>query len=163
MEYQKMINLLDNTPNQPTEFRTKNWVEMDDDACGTYNKESQIKFKTSMLNSSLCDYNDAYMLVSGTTTAAELEAGGGNNNIQVVFKCCASSTDCISEINNRQIDNAKDIDVIMPMYNLREYSHNYEKASGSLRQYYRHKPTLTNAGAPDNFPGNSASFKYNKK
>ena len=158
-----MINLLDNTPNQPTEFRTKNWVEIDNDARGTYNKKSQIKLKTSMLKSSLCDYNDACMLVSGTTTVTELEAGGGNNNIEMVFKYCAPFTDCISEINNTQIENAKDIDVVMPMHNLREYSHNYSKTSGSLWQYYRHEPALTNAGAPDNFPGNSASFKYNKK
>ena len=63
MEYQK-INLLDNTPNQPTKFRTKNWVEINDDSRGTYNTNSQIKFKTSMLRSSLCDCSDAYILVS---------------------------------------------------------------------------------------------------
>ena len=66
MEYQKIINLLDNTPNQPSKFRTKNWVEINDDARGTYNTNSQIKFKTSMLKSSLCDYSDADILVSGT-------------------------------------------------------------------------------------------------
>ena len=64
MEYQKIINLLDNTPNQPTKFRTKNWVETNDDARGTYNTNSQTKFKTSMLKSSSCDYSDAHMLVS---------------------------------------------------------------------------------------------------
>ena len=89
MEYQKIINLLDNAPNQPTKFRTKNWVEIND-ACGTYNTNSQIKFKTSMLNSSLCDYSDAYMLVSGTIT------GGENNGKSVILKNCALFTDCIS-------------------------------------------------------------------
>ena len=64
MEYQKIISLLDNTPNQPTKFRTKNWVETNDDVRGTYNTNSQTKFKTSMLKSSACDYSDAYMLVS---------------------------------------------------------------------------------------------------
>ena len=68
MEYQKIINLLDNTPNQPTKFATKNWVEINDESCGTYNTNSQIRFKTSMLRSSLCDYSDAYMLVKGTIT-----------------------------------------------------------------------------------------------
>ena len=58
--------MLDNTPNPPTTFRAKTWVEINDDARGTYNKDSQIKFKTSMLNSSLCDYRDAYILVNGT-------------------------------------------------------------------------------------------------
>ena len=92
MGYQKVINLLDNTPNQPTKFKTKNWVEINDDARGMYNTDSEIKFKTSMLRSSLCDYSDAYILVSGTITVAVLAAGGGNNNIQVVFKHCAPFT-----------------------------------------------------------------------
>ena len=61
MEYQKIINLLDNTTNQPSKFRTKNWVEINDDSRGTYNTNSQIKFKTSRLNSSLCDYSDEYI------------------------------------------------------------------------------------------------------
>ena len=68
--------MLDNTPNQPTKFRTKNWVEINDDARGTYNINSQIKFKTSMLKSSLCDYSDAYVLVSGTITITR----EGNND-----------------------------------------------------------------------------------
>ena len=68
MEYQKIINLLDNTPNQPTKFRTKNWVEINDNSRGTYNTNSPIKFKTSMSRSSLCDYSDAYILASGTIT-----------------------------------------------------------------------------------------------
>ena len=59
MEYQKIINLLDNTPNQPSKFRTKNWVKINDDSHGTYNTNSQTKIKTSMLKSSLCDYSDA--------------------------------------------------------------------------------------------------------
>ena len=68
MEYEQVINLLDNTPNQPTKFRTKNWVEINDDSRGTYNTNSPIKFKTSMSRSSLCDYSDAYILTSGTIT-----------------------------------------------------------------------------------------------
>ena len=66
MEYQKMINLLDNTPNRPTKLRTKNWIEINDDARRTYVINVQIKFKTSMLKSRLCDYSDAYILVIGT-------------------------------------------------------------------------------------------------
>ena len=78
MEYQKTINLLDNTPNQPSEFRTKNWVEIKDDSRGTYNTNSQttmLNYKTTMLKSSLCDYSDAYILVKGTITIA----GEGDN------------------------------------------------------------------------------------
>ena len=68
MEYQKIINLLDNTPNQPTKFKIETYVEINDDARGTWNINSQIKFKTSMLKSSLCDYSDEYILVRGTIT-----------------------------------------------------------------------------------------------
>ena len=73
MEYEKIINLLKNTPNQPTKFRTKNWVEINDDSRGTYNTNSQIRFETSMLRSSLCDYSEAYILVSGTIKFLEQE------------------------------------------------------------------------------------------
>ena len=66
MEYQKITNLLDNASNQPSKFRTKNWVEINDKSRGGYNVNSQIKFKTTMLKSSLCDYSDAYILVKGT-------------------------------------------------------------------------------------------------
>ena len=68
MEYQKLINLLENTPNQPSKFRTKNWVEINDDKRGKYNTNSQINFKTLMLKSSLCDYSDLCILLSGTIT-----------------------------------------------------------------------------------------------
>ena len=68
MEYQKIINLLDNATNQPSKFRTKNWVEINDDSHGTYNTNSQIKFKTPKLKLSLCNYSDAYILVKGPLT-----------------------------------------------------------------------------------------------
>ena len=68
MEYQKIANLIDDTSNQPSKFRTRNWVEKNDESRGTYNVNSQIKFKTTMLKSSLCDYSDAYILVKGTIT-----------------------------------------------------------------------------------------------
>ena len=74
MEYQKILNLLDNTPNQPTKFRANNWVKLNDDLNGKHNTNSQIKFKTSMLRSSLFDYGDAYILVSETITITGLEA-----------------------------------------------------------------------------------------
>ena len=134
MKYKKIINLLDNTPNQPTKFRTKSWVEVNYDSCGIYNTNSQIKFKTSMLRSSLCDYSDAYILVKGTISiAAQAREDPNNANKKVVFKNCAPFTDCISEVNDIQIDNVKRIDVIMSMYNLIEYNDNYLKTSGSVR------------------------------
>ena len=76
MEYQKLINLLDNTQNQPTEFRTKNWVEINDESCGTYNTNNQIRFKTSMLRTNLCDCSDSYILVKGTITVVNTAGTG---------------------------------------------------------------------------------------
>ena len=140
MEYQENNNntekkLLDNAPNQPSKFRTKNWIKINDESRGTCNTGAQIKFKTLILKSSLCDYSDVYILVKGNitvnnTTAADADAN--NTNKKVIFKNCAPFTDCISEINNRQVDNAKYIDIVMPMYNLIEYSDSYSKTSGSL-------------------------------
>ena len=88
-----------------------------------------------MLKSSLCDYSDAYILVKGTISAnntAVVGADANNTNRKVIFKNCAPFTNCISEINNTQIDNAKNIDIVMLMYNLIEYGDNYAKTTGSL-------------------------------
>ena len=68
MKYQKMANLIVDASNQPSKFKTKNWVEINDESRGTYNVKSQIKFKTTVLKSSLCDFSDAYILVKGTMT-----------------------------------------------------------------------------------------------
>ena len=142
MEYQKIANLIDDTSNQPSKFRTKNWVEKNDESRETYNVNSQIKFKSTMLKSSLCHYSDAYILVKGKITITEAGADTAARHADerdkgVAFKNCAPFTNCISEINNTQVDNAKDIDIIMPMYNLIESSDNYAKTSGSLWQYFR--------------------------
>ena len=104
MEYQKIINLLDNTPNQPTKFRTKSSAEINDAERGKYNTNNQIKFKTSMLSSSLCDYSDADIPVKWTTSIKPVVAPAADNNGKevVAFKNCAPFTDCIGEINNPQ-------------------------------------------------------------
>ena len=133
-------------------------------ALGTYSTNSQIKSKSSVLTSSLCDFSDSYILVKGTITFARVAAPAPADNTgeEVVFKNCAPFTNCINEISNRQIDNAKYIDVIMPMYNLMEYSNNYSKKSRRLWQYYRDEPAFTDAGATANFhsAGKSDSFKF---
>ena len=139
MEYQKIANLLDSASNKPSKFRTKNWVEINDEARGTYSHNKQIKFKTSMLRSSLCDYSDAYILVKGNITVNNTAADGAaanNTNKKVIFKNCAPFTGCISKINSTQVDNAEDVDIVMSMYNLIEYSDNYSKKSGGLWQRY---------------------------
>ena len=145
MEYQKIVNLIDDASNQPSKFRTKNWVEINDESRGTCNVNSQIKFKTTMLKSSLWDYSDAYILVKGTITINGAGADVGARQADerhkgVAFKNCAPFTNCISEINNIQVDDAKDIDIVMPMYDLIEYSDNYAKTIGSLWQYFRDEP-----------------------
>ena len=167
MEYQKIANLIDDdTSNQPSKFRTRNWVEINDESRGAYNVNSQIKFKTTMLKSSLCDYRDAYILVKGTisvnNTAAD-GAAGNYTNKKVIFKNCAPFTNCISEINNTQIDNAKDIDIVMPMYNLIEYSVNYAKTTGSLWQYCKDIPARNANDEIVIFAGGNTTDSFNFK
>ena len=125
-----------------------------------YTTGSGIKLKTTMLKYSLCDYADTYIPVEGTITIT----GAGDDpaarraderNKSVIFKNCASFATCISKVNNTEIDNAQDIDMVIPMYNLMEYSDIYSKTSGSLWQYYKDEPN-------DNL-ANSESFKCKVK
>ena len=117
--------MLNNESNKPSRFRTRNWVEINDEVRGTYSHNKQIKFKTSMLRSSLCDYSDVYILVTGNITVNNTAADGAaanNTNRKVILKNCAPFTSCLSKINNTQIDNAEHIDIVMPMYTVIEYS-----------------------------------------
>ena len=126
MEYQKIANLLDkevalSASNKPSKFRTRNSVEINDDTKDEYSPNKQIRFKTAMLRSSFCDYSDACILVIGNTSVNnDAGAGAAANNInkKVIFKNCTPFTYCISKINNTQIDNAQNIDIVMPIYNL---------------------------------------------
>ena len=97
MEYQKIVNLLDSTSNQPSKFRTKNWVEINDESKDLYKPGSDIKFKTTMLRSNLCDYTDPYILVKGTITitgAGDAAAArrADERNKGVIFKNCTPFT-----------------------------------------------------------------------
>ena len=110
--------MLNDESNQPSKFRSRNWLGINDEARGTYSANKQIKFKTSMLRSSLWDYNDVYILVEGNITVkntANTGATANNTNKKVIFENCASFTNCISKINNTQIDNAEYIDIVMLM------------------------------------------------
>ena len=144
MEYQKIANLLDTGSNQPSKFRTRKWVEINDDSRETY-AGNEIKFKAAMLRSNLCDYADAYILVKGPITIT----GAGNDDATkqaderdkgATFKNCAPFTKCIKRINNADIDNAQDIDIVTPMHNLIKYRDSYSKTSGSFWQYYKDDP-----------------------
>ena len=151
--------MLDNTSNQPSTFRTKNWIEINDESRGTC-VVSDIKFKTTMLKSNLCDNADAYILVKGTITVTGVGDDAAakrldERNKRLIFKYCAPFTKCISRRNNKDIDTAQVIDIVIPMYNSIEYSDSYSKTSGSLWQYYKDEPN-------DNL-ANSESFKSKVK
>ena len=114
-----------------------------------------------MLQSDLCDYSDAYIVIKGTITVAD--SNDTNYRKELAFKNNASFISCISKINNTFIDNAKDLDIVMPMYNLIEYSKNYSKTTGSLWNYYRDKPNSGLSGANNNinyYTKDSKSFDY---
>ena len=115
-----------------------------------------VKFETRVIKSSLCDYSDAYILVTGNITAKV-----GDANTKVAFKNCAPFTKCITHINDEHVDGAENLDIIMPMYSLIEYSDNYSDTSGSLWQFKRDESPVTNAGDLDNVSTtNSTCFKY---
>ena len=142
MEYPKIKYLLDNPLNQSSEFRTKSWVEINDDSCGTYNTNSPIKSKMSILKSGLCDYSDACIHVNGSITITS--AGTENDaklvhkiNKGVILKSCPPLSNCMRDMNNTQVDSAEDSDVGMLMYNLLEYSNSHSETFGSLWQYCR--------------------------
>ena len=102
MEYQKIMNFLDNTTNQLTKVTTKNWVGINDESYRMYNTNSQINFKVSMLRSNLRDYSDSYILVKEiiSITRVLALAEPDNDGKKVMYKNCAPFTECISEINN---------------------------------------------------------------
>ena len=138
MEYQKITNLLDTMHDEVPRFITKKWVEVYNQA-GTadnrYKPSKQTRFKTSMLRSDLCDYSDAYIVVKGDITLTKTNGRGiiDIRNRFLAFKNNAPFTNCISKINNVLIDNAEDLDIVMPMYNL--LCKNYRKTTGSFWNY----------------------------
>ena len=165
MEYDKINNLLhseDNESEQLSKFVTREYVRVNS-LSNMYNENKSIRFKTCMLRSDLCDYSDAYILINGIITVA------GNNprdrqNRPVILKNNAPFVSCITRINGELIEDADDLDIVMPMYNLLEYSKNYRKTIGSLYNYYRDE--LTN-DQNDNFANinviNSSPFQYKNK
>ena len=130
-------------------FVTKKWIEVHDQSEKNYSVNKEISIKTSVLRSDLCDFSDAYIFVKGTIAATD--PNNARRNKAVAFKNNAPFINCISQINDVQIENAEDLDVVMPMYDLLEYSKNYKKTSGSLWNYYRDEPS-------DTLSTNSESF-----
>ena len=127
-------------------FVTKKWIEVYDQSEKNYNQNKEIRIKTLMLRSDLCDYSDACIVVKGDITLdGDNDANKRNKNL--AFKN-APFINCISKINGVNIDNAEDLDVVMPMYKLLGYSKKYRKTTGSLWNYYRDersKPLSSNS------------------
>ena len=127
METQKIVNLINDSQNEYANSATKKWYVIDSELRGVYSHKNPIKLSTDSLEPSLCDYSDAYLLVTGN-----IAVEGGNNNTKVTFKNCAPFRKCRTEINETFIDEAEHINTAMPMCNLTQYSDNYFDTSGSL-------------------------------
>ena len=153
MEFQKIVNFLDTTSdnNDLAKFVTKKWIEVYDQSQKNCDVNKEIRIKTSMLRSDLCDFRDAYIVVKGTITVANPD--NAKRNKAVSFKNNPPFINYISKINGVKTDNAEDLDVIMPTYNLLECSKNYKKTTGSLWNYYRDQPS-------NPLSTNYESFKY---
>ena len=150
METQKIRNLLNNSENEYLKFATKKWYVINSESKGNNSHENPIEFLTSSLESSLCDYSDAYIFVTGDNTATP-----NNAATQVTFKNCALFEKCKTEINETFIDEADFIDITVPMCNLIEYSGNSD-TSGSSWQFKRDE-IINNADVTNN--NDAPSFK----
>ena len=152
METQKIINLLNNSSNEESKLATKKWYVIDSQTTkGNYKQGDTIKPETETIKSSLCDYSDAFILVTGNITV------NAANDTDVAFKNCAPFSTCKTVINDVFVDEANHIYIAMPMYNLIEYSDNYSDTSGSLWQFKRDEVPTNNANLTID---NSESFKY---
>ena len=163
MEYDKINNLLDSESENLSKFVTRNYIKVNS-LSNRYNENKSIRFKTPMLRSDLWDYADAYVLVNGTITAA----GNQPRDRQyrpLILKNDPPFVSCIARINNELIEDADDLNIVMPMYNLLEHSKNYRKTVGSLYNYYRDE--LNDDANLNNFANNnvvsSNSFQYKNK
>ena len=162
MENKKIINLLDKIDTDSKHFATKKWYIINDENNTNYgvNKDTgadnpdTIKYDTRVLKPNLCDYAEAYILVNGTIRAAAVDA-----NTRLALKNCAPFTKCNLEINDEHVDTAENLDIVMPMHNLIEYSDNYQDSSATLYQYKRDEPPEANA-INDLTTDTSSSFKY---
>ena len=162
MENQKIINLLDKIDTDSKHFATKKWYIINDENNTNYgvNKDTgadnpdTIKYDTRVLKPNLCDYAEAYISIDGTIRAA-----AANANTRLALKNCAPFTKCNLEINDEHVDTTENLDITMPMYNLIEYSVNYQDSSATLYQYKRDEPPENDVVA-DLTADNSSSFKY---
>ena len=166
MEFNKINNVLGQEHNEVPRFITKKWIEVQSQSGSTYNASKPIRFKTSLLRSDLSDYSDAYVWVKGTISIVDNKCDDSLDR-RLTLKNNAPFVSCISKINGELVENAEDLDIVIPMYNLLEYSKNYEKTSGSLFNYYRDEPNegeiANDNGAINVSIRNLKSFDYKTK
>ena len=156
METQKIVNLLNDSNNEYSNFATRKWYIINDQNNGQYGRgnenDSTIKFETKVIKRNLCDYSDAYIIVTGDIKVTDVAA-----DTNVAFKNCALFTRCVTHINDKHVETAENVDIIMPIYNLIEYS----DSCGSLYHFKRDESPMNDNENPLNVAfGNSTSFKY---
>ena len=159
MESQKIINLLYLKDEDDQRFETRRWYIVNDPNNGNYSKgddgQSIVKFNTEIVKPFLCDYSDAYILVTG-----DIKVQGGNDNTRTAIKNCHPFPRASFKLNDEQADTAENLDLTMNLYNMLEYSDNYADTTASLHQYKRSE-SGNNAGALNDLTANnSSSFKY---
>ena len=141
MEAQKIINLLEEFDDDILKFATKKWYIINEQSNGQYEKgdgnDSTKKFNTEVIKPNLCDYSDAYILVTGNIVVVN-----GNQNTSIAFKNCSSFIRCVTHLNDEHVETADNLDIITNLYNLIGYSDNYSHTSGSLWQYKRDEQNM---------------------
>ena len=160
METQKIVNLLSDSEELNSKFATRKWYIINDQNNGQYGRgnedDSTIKFETKVIKPNLCDYTDAYILVTRDIKVEDVAAV-----TNVAFKNCAPFTRCVTLINDEHVETAENLDIIMSMYNLLEYSDNYADSSGSLYHFKRDASSMNDKNNPLNVAlDNSISFNY---
>ena len=156
----KIVNLLNDSDNESSKFATRKFYINNDQNNGQYGRgnenDATIKFDKKVIKSNLCDYSDAYILVTGDIKVADVAA-----NTNVAFENCAPFTRCVTHVNDEHVEAAKNLDMIMPMYNLIEHSDNYSDSIGRLYHFKRNESPMNDAVNPKNVAlNNSTSFKY---
>ena len=158
MESQKIINLLDHKDEDDPRFETRKWYIINDHYNGNYSQgddvRSIVKFDTEIVKPFLCDYSDAYILVTGN-----IKVQNGNDPTRVAIKNCHPFTRASFKLNNEQVDTAGNLDLTMNLYNMLEYGDNYAYITGSLYQYKRPEPRDANDNVV-NLGTTLSSFKY---
>ena len=145
MGYNNITNLLDK--DEILKFKTIKWIEIFDQSNGTYNKNKDIRFKTDQLRNYLCDFNDAYIAVTGKITATNPGNDDNVYNRKVSLKTSAPFFNCILKLNSQLIEDAQDLGIVMPMHNLLYYSKNFRKTTASFWNYY---PDVPKSGHDNN-------------